>query len=260
MVGQLLPDDLRYPVLSFADDDDLQGLASVSRSARRVATVAVRQRLTQAGGFRPRRTRVSPFALGVAASIIRERRPIPDKRTLAVLVRAFMRRRDAGTVVACFADPYRSAEFIRLSEILWQLPRVDVLNAWLACPGADPGAYRNEAFVLACARNLVDIVECLLQDDRVDPSARASQALREAAAAGRIDIVRILLRDGRASPLACQGQALHGAARHGRSAVFDLLLSDDRLAGYEYHHLDHRRFVMICTSRTGEHRVPRSRS
>jgi len=100
---------------------------------------------------------------------------------------------------------------------------------------ADPGAWLRPigflAFTAAIETERTDVVRVLLADSRIDPSGSNNAAIRDVSAKGATDIVRLLLDHHCVDPTVDNNEAIMRAGKNGHTGVVRLLLRDGRVHG-----------------------------
>lgn len=149
---------------------------------------------------------------------------------------------------------------IRLVKFSNSPKRANYLKLLLKNPTVDPAYWNNFAFLEACSRGKVDLVEILLEDPRIDISGRNNQAIRlvtsnnllnnhpytrifnllfprlelnqkflDAVSAGNMALVNSMLQNPRVIPGIGQNEALRRATLAGHTEIFRILANHPRV-------------------------------
>jgi len=105
---------------------------------------------------------------------------------------------EALTLVSIFSSQSDGIANTYLTNLLETSIKQDfpkVFDQLVADPRVDVAANNNNAIILACKWNRINMVEKLLADARVDPSASSNAAIKEACLDGREKIVNMLLKN-----------------------------------------------------------------
>ncbi len=123
-------------------------------------------------------------------------------------------------------DP--SYEDSRILDILCESDTPELLEAIVADPRVNTGAYESSALFLAAKHNMRDLVRKLLLDPRVNPEDADSASFQVACRFGDCELVELFLRDGRADPTARSSLALINAVYARKVGIVALLVTDKR--------------------------------